>query len=744
MQYIIKTDSFPGILLFFLISCLLVFPNSSVAEETLPAATRLQSVYVTQLDQSVKITVKADGAINDYNAFTLDDPARIVFDMFHIKSPYETRQTVFADTEWVERIRHFAHPDKIRFVLDTKNKYLSSFSAHPVEDGLLIYVGNAGEDSKSVIIRKKPVSSRVVKQPTVVRRIQSVFVTQFEDSAKITVKARGEISDYKAFTLKDPARIVFDLFNVGSDFKTKQTISADTEWVERVRHFAHPDKIRIVLDTKEKYLSSFSAQPVEDGLLIYIGKESKTLDMRTEKPEPTSESRSAAKFQKPVPVLRRTAVDEKAGALSMMKPVTKPAPITSDTKLTLKQIITNAIRANINLKSLHEATKSALALKKMQRTAFLPTLRATYQIQHAGEAEDESYYLLLYGDFPPQDIYSFVGTVTQPLFAGFSLINQYQVAKLGLNISELNEKLFRQTVIFSAKQGYFSLLKAQKLLTVSQLAVKQLDAHTTVANNFYQVGMIPLNDLLKAQVELANATQNLVVVQNGLNIAKSNLNLILRRDINAPIEVVDVTLYSPYDKDIDYCLQTAEDNRLEIRIADLDVKMKGKEVNIAKKDYYPTIGLRANVYQRGADWDVNGGNRFLDGNSWDASAVATWNFWEWGRSYQGIKARKAGLKQSQLKRDDIFDNIRLEVKQAYLRTKEGEKNITTVQKAIEQAKENFRISEERYKEQMVTSTDVLDAQTLLSRTMNNYFNALYDFKISKASLYKAMGQEVME
>ena len=84
------------------------------------------------------------------------------------------------------------------------------------------------------------------------------------------------------------------------------------------------------------------------------------------------------------------------------------------------------------------------------------------------------------------------------------------------------------------------------------------------------------------------------------------------------------------------------------------------------------------------------------------------------------------------------------MKQAYLKTKESEKNIATVEKAIEQAKENFRINQERYREQAATSTDVLDAQTLLSRTMTNYYNALYDFKISKASLYLAMGQEALE
>ena len=102
------------------------------------------------------------------------------------------------------------------------------------------------------------------------------------------------------------------------------------------------------------------------------------------------------------------------------------------------------------------------------------------------------------------------------------------------------------------------------------------------------------------------------------------------------------------------------------------------------------------------------------------------------------------LSQARYQKEEIGDNIRLEVKLAYLKNKESEKNIITIKKAIEQAKENFRINEERYKGQMATSTDVLDAQVLLSITMTNYYNALYDFKISKAFLYRAMGREVME
>ena len=92
----------------------------------------------------------------------------------------------------------------------------------------------------------------------------------------------------------------------------------------------------------------------------------------------------------------------------------------------------------------------------------------------------------------------------------------------------------------------------------------------------------------------------------------------------------------------------------------------------------------------------------------------------------------------------MLDSISLEVKQSYLRTKEAEQNIATIEQAVEQAKENLRITEEQYKEQVATQTDVLVAQTLLTQTLTSYFNALYDFKIAHAVLTRALGRESLE
>ena len=148
--------------------------------------------------------------------------------------------------------------------------------------------------------------------------------------------------------------------------------------------------------------------------------------------------------------------------------------------------------------------------------------------------------------------------------------------------------------------------------------------------------------------------------------------------------------------------------------------------------------------KRGDDWDATGGEGISNPETWDVQAVASWDFWQWGRTAYDRKEKLSRLAQSKYRRTELFDNIHLEVKTAYLRTKESEQNIITIEKAIEQAKENLRITEEQYKEQVATNTDRLVAQTLLTETMTNYYSALYNYKIAKAVLFRGIGREVLE
>ncbi|MGD9082318.1 MAG: TolC family protein, partial [Desulfobacterales bacterium] len=212
---------------------------------------------------------------------------------------------------------------------------------------------------------------------------------------------------------------------------------------------------------------------------------------------------------------------------------------------TLQQTIDKAMKANLSLKISRQEIKAAEAEKNAQRTRFFPTFSATYQYNRMDEGAS-------IGGFATasKDEYSFISSVSQPIFTGFSILRQYDIANLGLDAAEVKEKLVRQEIILEAKTTYFTLLKAQKLRKIAEQTVIQIDAQKNVAENFYQVGMSPLNDLLQAQVELANAKQELIVAKNTMENAESDFNTLLRRPINTPVTVKDILDYTPFEKDL--------------------------------------------------------------------------------------------------------------------------------------------------------------------------------------------------
>ena len=146
-----------------------------------PSATRIISVSATPLKKNVVIDVKADGTIKNYKSFTIaGDPSRIVYDLYGLKSPYKNEQRITVKSDWVSGIRYYAHPEKIRMVLETKKAHLSEFAATPTDDGLLIYVGNipatVGKDDTEPAVaqnlppnnpEQKKISDDQVVQPSV-------------------------------------------------------------------------------------------------------------------------------------------------------------------------------------------------------------------------------------------------------------------------------------------------------------------------------------------------------------------------------------------------------------------------------------------------------------------------------------------------------------------------------------------------------------------------------------------------
>ena len=342
------------------------------------------------------------------------------------------------------------------------------------------------------------------------------------------------------------------------------------------------------------------------------------------------------------------------------------------------------------------------------------------------------------GITPDKDIYNFNTTVNQPLFTGGLNLANYRTAKLGINLSKETLETAKRDLVLQVRVGYLTILRAEKFLLVAQQQVKQFEAQLEVTNAFFEVGIVPKNDVLLAEVNLANAKQSLVKAENDLAIAKASFNILLRREINTPFEVVDILEYKAFPLTYQESLGESLRQRPEIRTAQLNIDQAKEGVKIARSGFFPTISLLGSYNRFSDDVDLSGGENFKA--NWTIQALATFTLWNWGNTAFKVGENKVKVTQAEDAKAQLFDSITLEVRDDYLNMQVAEKNIKVAEKAVEQAEENLRMTEERYKYQVATQTDVIIAVTLLGQAQTNYYGALSDFNVAKAQLERSMGR----
>ncbi len=419
--------------------------------------------------------------------------------------------------------------------------------------------------------------------------------------------------------------------------------------------------------------------------------------------------------------------------------------------LTLAESIDLAVKQSFLLHSSKEGIRGAEAMQREAFTGFLPKFSTSYNYMRLNEEPSFTFPGTTFttplgaGNIPPstfqtgtKDNYNWAVEIRQPLYAGGGIRAGYDASKTGVEIARVEEKLTFLDLVSEVKIVYFNILKAQRAVGVAIQSVKRLTAHRDVARAFYDEGMIPRNDLLRAEVEMTNGRHYLLQAENSLEMARAKFNTLVGHDINSPVVIEDILKESVFEKPLNRCIDEALRNRPEIKSYELRLAQAKSLVKQAESEYYPNFSLAGN-YARYGDTPGVAGSSYRDQENWYVMAQANWNFWEWGKTRHRVDAGKSRETQVADMLAHARDQIVMEVKNSYLFLKEAEKQMPVAKKGIEQAQENFRVSTERYNEQVGTATDVIDAQTILTMTLSNYHNYLGDLGIAKARLDRAMG-----
>lgn len=328
-------------------------------------------------------------------------------------------------------------------------------------------------------------------------------------------------------------------------------------------------------------------------------------------------------------------------------------------------------------------------------------------------------------------------TASMPIFTGGRLEGSSKSAKAGYKSALAGQQRSYNQLRADVTNGYFTLLQAENAKGLSQESVDRMTEHLKNVQAQYDVGVVAKVDLLRSQVELANAKQTLVKAANARDLAEASLNRIVGLPMTTNLKLDNIMVYKPYEESLENCLLYAEDHRPELAQAKYNVDAKKGALQVARSGYMPQVSgqARQNFSDSSNSWHGSG-----DKHDWSVGLGVSWNIFDSGVTFSKIHGAEAELHSAEENYRDTKDAVALDVRNNYLNLREAEKRISTTETAVEQAEEDYRIAQLRYMAGVGTNTDVIDASVALTNAKNNYLQALYDYNTSKTDLQNAIGE----
>ena len=310
---------------------------------------------------------------------------------------------------------------------------------------------------------------------------------------------------------------------------------------------------------------------------------------------------------------------------------------------------------------------------------------------------------------------------------------QVDIQTFNLNASRSDYESVKDQTVQNVKNAYYNLLQAMKNRDVAMDTLKQFQQHLDQARAFFRIGTKPKFDVTKAEVDLGNARLNVLKAENAVSAARITLRNVTGIHDDR-FRIVDNLVFQKKDLAFTDVLNAAYTNRPDLRSAVAKRQAAERSIDLAQKDYYPTLSGSAGYGFSGTDFPL--------GRGWNAGATLSFPIFSGLSTLHRVEEAKANLEVLAANEESIRRAIRLEAEHAYLGCQDAAEQIAMAEMTVQQARENFELAEGRYRAGVGNSIEVADATIILNNARANLNTALYHYKIAQAALEKSIGADL--
>lgn len=334
-------------------------------------------------------------------------------------------------------------------------------------------------------------------------------------------------------------------------------------------------------------------------------------------------------------------------------------------------------------------------------------------------------------------------TLTQPVFMGGKIVALNKMAHYAEQAGEAMERNQARDIITAVDAAYWQVvsLRAKHDLAVSY--VNLLDSLRHDVELMVGQGVATRSDLLQVQVQLNSAEVDLTKVVNGLTLSRMALAQLCGLPVDTPLspdregadlvaQANDVTPPA-----IEYSMDNVFDRRDDLRALEFAVRAREQQAKVALSSMLPNLAV-VGSYSFSNPSMYKGFRHHIDG-AFSVGAMLTVPIWHWGGNYNKYRASRSEVTMARLELEDARELITLQVRQAAYKSRESLKTLTMTESNVASAEENLRQARLAWHEGMMTTDNVLAAQTAWLKAQSEDIDAAIDVHLCKVYLDKALG-----
>lgn len=343
-------------------------------------------------------------------------------------------------------------------------------------------------------------------------------------------------------------------------------------------------------------------------------------------------------------------------------------------------------------------------------------------------------------EFDIHNVFFGAVTLTQPIYMGGKIVAMNRLAKIQEEANRMLQENESQNVIYAVDAAYWTVVSLNAKHRLAKSYVNLLDTLDRNVKLMLDQGVATRSDLLSVDVKLNEANVDLLKVGNGLSLSRMALAQICGLPVHSDINVADEGVAQAIPSAeiaTRYNMEEVYSRRPDLRALEMASEATVQQKRVALSEMLPNIALIGSYSFTNPNMFDGFKNRF--GGAFSVGVMVKIPLWHWGGNYNSYRAARSAETISKIQVADAREKIDLQVSQAAYKAQEAVKTYLATESNLAKAQENLRTATLGFREGVITTDDVMAAQTAWLKAHSENIDAMIDVKLCDVYLSKVLG-----